>query len=331
MTGESRPRPVIDFSYGGSAEFLKSKQGASNREWRMKLHQLEIFECVSRHLNFTSAASELHISQPAVSSQLKLLEEEYGTPFYKRTNHGVEMTEKGEAFLRAVRPILLQIQKLQSDFKTRDKSKRASSLAVATNNTLSATIMPRAIAAFRQRHPKVKLLLEIMHSDAIERRILESEIEVALITRPSHSENFIYEPYEEHETAAFVHNDSAVSGRRMTLGELTRHPLVVKTGCPCVRELKKRGLELTIALECNAREAVKMAVKRGLGIGMLFNPPKDSDLAKDGMRLINVPELKKLKHNSFLVYGRHSKLSSVGRDFVEILQEIRTPAVSSRH
>lgn len=263
------------------------------------------------------------MSQPAVSTQLKLLEEEYRTQFYKRTNHGVEITEQGRAFLLAVRPILAQIDKLEIEFKIRSRPKRPEGLTVAANDTLSSIIFPRAMDKFSTRHPNVQLVLEIMRSDAIERLVMDGKVEVALITRPTNAPNIIYEPYEEYETVAFVQKSSELSNRLMSLEQLTEHPLVVKKSCPCVRELRKRGFNLRLSLQCNAREAVKTAVRRGLGVGILFSAPRDSDIVKDDMRIIDVPELKDIKHYSYIVYGRRNRLSTVAQDFIDTLHSMR--------
>jgi len=83
----------------------------------MTLHQLRIFESVARHLNITRASQELHMSQPAVSQQLKLLEEQCETRFVVRTNQGVELTERGRAFLDAIRPIVARVENVESIFK----------------------------------------------------------------------------------------------------------------------------------------------------------------------------------------------------------------------
>ena len=150
----------------------------------MKLHQLEIIESVARHLNITSASNELHMSQPAVSSQLKLLEQEYGTKFFSRSSRGVALTDNGRAFVNAVRPLLAETKKVELQFKAYKPLKRPGRLTVAANNTLSATVLPRAIAEFRERNPDVQLVVEVFHSLMIERAILASDVEVALITRP---------------------------------------------------------------------------------------------------------------------------------------------------
>src|SRR4029453_1150632 len=88
----------------------------------MTLHQLRIFECVVRHLNITKASAVLHISQPSVSQQLKLLEEEFRTKFFIRLNQGVELTPEGEEFFTGIRPLLTEAENLEKRFKNSPKA-----------------------------------------------------------------------------------------------------------------------------------------------------------------------------------------------------------------
>ncbi len=83
----------------------------------MTLHQLRIFECVVRHLNITKASMVLHLSQPSVSQQLKLLEEELGTKFFMRLNQGVELTSEGQEFFKAIGPCWRRRKNLSKEYK----------------------------------------------------------------------------------------------------------------------------------------------------------------------------------------------------------------------
>jgi len=96
----------------------------------MTLHQLRIFESVARHLNVTRASQELHMSQPAVSQQLKLLEQQYGARFVVRIGQGVGLTERGRAFLDAIKPIIAKVEEVESTFKVKSNEKRSSFLTV---------------------------------------------------------------------------------------------------------------------------------------------------------------------------------------------------------
>lgn len=83
----------------------------------MKLNQLKIFDCAARHLNVTKAASELRMSQPAASLQLKRLEQEFGTKFYSTSNRGMKLTQQGRAFLDSIRPLLVKLDAIDARFK----------------------------------------------------------------------------------------------------------------------------------------------------------------------------------------------------------------------
>jgi LysR family transcriptional regulator, low CO2-responsive transcriptional regulator len=90
----------------------------------MTLHQLRIFESVARHLNITRASKELHMSQPAVSQQLKILERQFARRLIVRTHHGVKLTEQGRVFLDAVRPIIAQADRIEIDFRIKSNAKK---------------------------------------------------------------------------------------------------------------------------------------------------------------------------------------------------------------
>jgi len=152
----------------------------------MTLHQLKIFAAVARHLSITKASEELGMSQPAVSHQLKLLEEEFEKSFYFSSNIGVQLTREGQIFLSKTAPILAKVGEVETSFKPKQQQHKPDSLIVGGNHTLSVTLL-----------------------------------------------------------------------------------LVVRSGGTTVKELLRRGFKLNIAAQCEVSEAVKAAVKRGLGVGLL--------------------------------------------------------------
>jgi DNA-binding transcriptional LysR family regulator len=294
----------------------------------MKLNQLRIFEAVTRHLNVTKAANELNMSQPAVSLQVKLLEREYNATFFERNSHGMDLTPQGASFLQAIRPILDQIETVEAEFNIRRKSSKIGVLIIGGNNTLSVTFLPEILIDFKKRHPEVQIVAETNTNDTIEERVVNSEVEIALITHPTYSPCCIYEAYKDLEIVAFVRADSPLGKRTMTLQELTRNALVVRRGSTAIRELATRGYNLNLAMQCDAPEAVKMAVRSGLGIGLIFKPRIQSEIAKGEFRLIDVPELKDIKSESFIIYDRRKSLSPIARDFVQTLRRFKKSADS---
>ena len=109
----------------------------------MTLHQLKIFQSVGTLLNITKASEILHISQPSVSQQLKLLEEEFGTKFFARLSQGVELTYEGKQFLDAVSPILAQAELVERTFKRNPK--QAMLLKIGGSHNVSFDVLPELL------------------------------------------------------------------------------------------------------------------------------------------------------------------------------------------
>ena len=113
--------------------------GVERQGGQMTLYQLKIFEAVARHANITQASLALHASQPAVSQQLKLLQDEYGVRFLNRLSHGVELTPEGRVFLVAIKPVLAQIESIEKRFKVNHNGKESQSLLVGGSSSVSAS------------------------------------------------------------------------------------------------------------------------------------------------------------------------------------------------
>lgn len=287
----------------------------------LNLHQLRIFESVSRHLNVTNAARELGMSQPAVSTQLKLLEREYRLKFYESSNRGMQLTRDGEDFLREIRPVLNRLDGVERQFKNGGAAIDSGVLTVGGSNTLSVTVFPEILFDFRSRHPEVHLVVETRESRELETGVMNGETEIALITNPAYFADCTYEPYKEYEAAAFVSSDSPITSDPMSLEELTSYPLIVRRGSICIDELRRRGHKPNLAVQCDAPEAVKAAVQRGLGVGILFRGRIEPEIEKGDLRILDVPEFKNIKIESFIVYDGRKPLSSAGQDFLEILHK----------
>lgn len=289
----------------------------------MKLRQLRILAAVARQRNVTLAASELGISQPAVSLQLKKLEEEYEIRFYDRNKRGVNLTREGAAFLEAVRPILDQVERVEAAFKPKRLVEPQMAFTVGSNYLYSVTVIPDAVSDFIARHPDVQFVLETDHSFAIERRLQMGEIEIALISKPSFIPECIYEAYEEDVAVAFASSESRPAKGDLSLADLKNMPLVVTRDSACLRELRGRGFNPRVALQCDTPDAVKLAVKRGVGIGLLYRARIPSELEQGEFHLLKVPDLDSIRRTAFMVYDPRRPFSAVRADFLVTMRRVR--------
>jgi len=287
----------------------------------MTLHQLRIFECVVRHLNITKASVALHISQPSVSQQLKLLEEEFGTRFFMRLNQGVELTAEGDEFFNAIQPLLTEAEHLEKRFKSSSRENDTTPLIVGGSHNVSVNVLPKLLMAFKERHPSVQFILETNESRKIETRLLNSEAEIALITNPSHRAELMYESYEEMELVAFCLPTNPLARKKLTLKELAECPLVLRGGGRLEKVLTNLGYRMNVVLRCEASTTVKAAVRMGMGVGILYRNAIASRIAKGNLKMINVPELKEMGIKSFVVYDKRKPLAPMAQEFLQILRE----------
>jgi DNA-binding transcriptional LysR family regulator len=287
----------------------------------MTLHQLRIFECVVRHLNITKASAALHLSQPSVSQQLKLLEEEFGTRFFMRLNQGVELTSEGREFFDAIQPMLAEAEKLEKRFKNGAKANDVAPLIIGGSHNVSVNVLPKLLMAFKERHPSVQFTLETDRSPVIEKRVLTSELEIALITNPSHRAEIVYEPYEELEVVAFCLPTNPLARKKLTLKELVECPLVMRSGGRTEKMFTNLGYKVNIALRCEVSSAVRAAVRIGMGVGILYRNAVASRVARGNLSLINVPELKEMGFKSFIIYDRRKPLAPMAQEFLQILRQ----------
>lgn len=285
----------------------------------MTLHQLKIFQCVGTLLNITKASEILHVSQPSVSQQLKLLEEEFGTKFFARLSQGVELTYEGKQFLKAVSPILTQAELVEKTFKRNPN--RAMLLKIGGSHNVSVDVLPQLLMAFKQSHPLVQFILETNDSSVIERRVLNSEVEIGLITNPSYRSEIVYEPYEEMQVVAFCLPINPVARKTLSLRELAQLPLVVRTGGRIEHALKSQRQPVNISVRCEASAAVKAAVGLGMGVGILYRNAVASRVANGTLKLIDVPELKEMGVQSFIIFDKRKPLAPIAAEFLGMLRK----------
>ncbi len=289
----------------------------------MTLYQLKIFEAVARHLNITQAALELHASQPAVSQQLKLLEENYGTIFLARHSHGVKLTDKGREFLEAIRPVLTRVEDIDRNFKQKKNAKNFQCLAVGGSHNVSVRVFPRLLRTFRESHPALKFMLASNESAVIEKQLLNGELEIAIISNPSHMNEFMYEPYDQMEVVAFCLPNNPIAGKTLSLKELTGYSLIARSGGRIEKVLASQGQGMSLTLRCEMSEAVKAAVRMGIGIGILYKNAIARPLAHGNLRIVNVPELGALGIKSYIVYDQRRPLSPIAQEFLELLRQTK--------
>lgn len=297
----------------------------------MTIKQFIIFATVARHLNITRASQELHISQPSVSQHLKLLAEDYNVKLFKKSKRGIVLTGSGNLFLTKLMPILAQLDELKRAFVNESTESQVDSLVIGGTYGPSALLLPSLTGVFKRSYPRVELELRSANRPYMERLVLSSEVDIALVTGRPGSSNLVVEPYRKEKLVAFVaRNHPLVSKRELTLTDFARVPLIIhgrknsaNTVTGILRGLQEKGLEPVVAVRCESPDAVKTAVRKKIGLGILYQDTVRRELGNGEFIHVKVHRLK-LEGESFIIWYKDKPLSSAAWAFLNLLRWWRT-------
>jgi LysR family transcriptional regulator, transcriptional activator of the cysJI operon len=308
--------------------------GIPSKVWKeaaMTIKQFMIFATVSRHLNITRASQELHISQPSVSQHLKLLEEDYNVKLFKKSKRGIVLTGSGNLFLTKLMPILAQLDELKRAFVNESTESQVDSLVIGGTYGPSALLLPSLTGVFKRSYPRVELELRSANRPYMERLVLSSEVDLALVTGRPSSSNLVVEPYRKEKLLAFVaRNHLLASKRELSLAQFARVPLIIhgrknssNTATGILRDLQGKGLEPVVAVRCESPDAVKTAVREKIGLGILYQDTVRRELGNGEFISVKVHGLK-LEGESFIISHKDKPLSSAALAFLNLLRWWRT-------
>lgn len=289
----------------------------------MTLHQLRIFSSIAKCLNVTKASAELHISQPSVSQQVKLLQQEYGVTFYKKTPRGIRLTDDGRLFLKEIEPILVQFDLLKKKCRARAK---VESLTVGGSHSPSSSFLPLVASIFKKDHPEAKLTLRTDNSDVVERMVIDSEVEIGVITNSLASPHLFYEPCREEELVFFAPQEHPLAKRKnVSLDDLGSVSLVLLKKGPLrafhriLNQIEEKGLHLNVTMYCESSDARKASVKAGMGLGLTYRDVVQAEIERKEFKVIRFPGLV-MRAESHIIYHKERPLSAYAQSFLALLR-----------
>ncbi len=242
----------------------------------LNLHHLYIFHTVARLESYSRAAERLGISQPAVSMQVKKLEEAVGVPLVETRGRQMALTEAGEALAEFAGRILRleeEARQVMEDFR----AVRRGRVRIAASSTPGTFVLPGVIAAFRKEAPGVAVSLEIGNTRSSLRLVAEGLADLAVVGDVSRDEaDVALEPLCDDCLVVVVPPGHrwAEAGEAVSAAELAREPLILREEGSSTREvldrrLRQAGFAPRVAMQMGSTEAVKEAVAAGLGPSVL--------------------------------------------------------------
>ncbi len=243
----------------------------------MENFRLKVFRSVCEHLSFRRAAEELRLSQPAVTQQIKALEDELSTRLLDRTGGRVSLTAAG----RIVKKRASEIAELEAAAQEELASlngDHSGLLRAGASTSIAYYVLPRMLGCFQREHPRVKLQIRSGNTEEVVEWLIEGRIEIGLIEGPSMRKDVRVEAFMEDELVLLYPANHPWKNRKsITLEDLKGAPIVLRergSGTRRVLEaaLEKAGVkvrDLQVVMELDSSEAIIASVESGLGIGFV--------------------------------------------------------------
>jgi|SRR5690554_2935387 DNA-binding transcriptional LysR family regulator len=258
----------------------------------LTLRQVRIFICAVKHMNFSKAAEELHITAPAVSQQIKELEEDIGVSLFLREGRRVELTSAGEYFLLYARR-LLSVLKEADDTMERLRGQDARVLKIGLVST-AKYFVPKILAQFKQEYPKVEIRLDVRNRQQLVELLREGEIDVAIMGRPPREIDTRVEAFADHPHAFIASPEHPLAKKaNITPKSLNQYELITReqgSGTRYVMETFLTEHEATpiVTMEMSSNESIKQAVMSNLGISFVSLHTVGLELANEQLVVLDV-------------------------------------------
>jgi DNA-binding transcriptional LysR family regulator len=288
----------------------------------LTLRQLKIFEAVARHLSFSRAADELHLTQPAVSMQVRSLEEAAGLPLTEQVGKRVFLTEAGEELARHARVIAQQLREAEEALMAM-KGLRGGRLNIGVVST-AKYFAPRLLTSFRQAYPEVELRLGVHNRGEIVRQLVDNEIDLAIMGRPPQELETVSEPFAENPLVFVAAPDHPLAAaKRIAPKQLAEESFLLRepgsgTRAAMERFLAENGVVPQRTVEMTSNETIKQAVMAGMGISFISERTIVLELATGHIVRLNVTGTP-LKRHWFVVHRAEKRLLPVAEAFRQFL------------
>jgi DNA-binding transcriptional LysR family regulator len=288
------------------------------------LKQIKVFRAVARHLSFTRASEELHLTQPAVSMQIKQLERVLGLPLFEQIGKRVHLTDAGEEMARYSRAVLGMLEEAGQVFEDL-RGQEGGRLRISVASTANY-FAPRLLAAFCHRYPKVKVSLDVTNRERLLKALTDNSTDLVIMGTPPASMELTAESFMDNPLVAIAAPSHPLAAQRgIPLGRLPEETFLIRergsgTRSAIERFFVEHGLLLSSTMEMSSSEAIKQGVEAGLGLGLLSLHTLEMELALKRLVILDVTELP-IHRSWYIMHRSGRRLSAVADNFKNFVVE----------
>jgi DNA-binding transcriptional LysR family regulator len=248
--------------------------------------RLQVFHTVARLLSFTKAAENLHMTQPAVTFQVRQLEEYFNTRLFDRTHNRISLTDAGARVYQFSDKIFELYGEMENAVREMT-GEISGSLTIGASTTIAEYMLPALLGDFRSRYPDVSIHLKVSNTDGIVSMVENNTIDLGVVEAPVSNKNLVVDECRRDNLVAIVppgHPKAELD--KVTLDELLEYPFICREEGSGTREVigehmtkhAKCDTCMNIAMELGSPEAVKGAVEAGMGISVVSNATIQKEL-----------------------------------------------------
>jgi LysR family transcriptional regulator, transcriptional activator of the cysJI operon len=289
--------------------------------------RMVVFRAVAEQLSFRKAAEELYLTQPAVSLQIKALEEDLGVQLFDRTGSRIALTQAGQKLLEYAQQVNTLLVQAEHEIAALC-GEHAGHLALGASTTIAQYVLPRLVSDFHRDYPRVRSTLISGNTEQIVSAVVQQKIALGFIEGPAQSREVKTEPFFVDELVLIVPAAHEWAERAsVACSEIAATPLLMRERGSGTRRVVENALvrhhvkrnTLQILMELDSTEAIKSAVEAGLGAGFVsrWAIAKDLRVGK-GLRLVEIEGVR-IQRNFLIAYPAGPGPQGLAQEFRKFL------------
>ncbi|MEE9342222.1 MAG: LysR family transcriptional regulator [Gammaproteobacteria bacterium] len=285
---------------------------------KITLRQLEIYSAVARHLSYTRASEALHLTQPAVSMQVRQLEEAVEMPLIEQVGKRIFLTDAGKEMVHYAKSILGSLAEAEQVFqKMRGLEGGRLRLSVASTANY---FVPTILANFCQQYPKIKISLDVTNREGLLEALTDNSVDLVIMGKPPDSIDLVSEKFMKNPLVLIAPpTHHLAKERKIPLKQLQKETFLVRepgsgTRTAIEKFLKVHKVELTSTMEMSTSEAIKQGIEAGLGLGLLSLHTLGMELELGRLTILDGENLPIIR-DWYITYRQGKRLSLAAEKF----------------
>lgn len=292
---------------------------------RMDVRDLQVFLSVAKHLNYTRAGEEVNLSQPSVSVRMRQLQRDLGSKLFEQLGKKIALTEAGQLLVPYATRVIAAIDDARYAIDELQGLERGS-LRIGASTTPGMYLIPRTIAHFKQRYPKIDVHLTVKDTRQIEEGVIRNEFDFGFVGGHLAGDEVDVLPWITDELVLIVPLGHRLAGKRnVTPQDLSSEKFIFReqgsaTRAAVTAHLRRCRVNAEAVMEIENPESVKKAVQNGLGIAFISAFAVETELKAKILVAVEILNLE-IRRELKIVYRRDKHLSRAAQTFIEMARK----------